>query len=126
VPVTDGIYSFFQNTMRITEIQIASERLFYIVLSIFRPISFYVLLLDFIAYRCLSFLQVRGLHLYVLTAGICAVLQIGRSLVRSQLVSFEIFIDIKSLRSHYGPGVDSAFNRNEYQERFLGVKAAGA
>ena len=27
---------------------------------------------------------------------------------------------------HYGPGVDSASNRNEYQERFLGVKAAGA
>ena len=34
--------------------------------------------------------------------------------------------DIKSFRSHYGPGVDSASNRNEYQERFLGVKAAGA
>jgi len=26
----------------------------------------------------------------------------------------------------YGPGVDSASNRNEYQECFLGVKAAGA
>ena len=36
------------------------------------------------------------------------------------------FVDIKSSRSHYGPGVDSASNRNEYQERFLGVKAAGA
>ena len=36
------------------------------------------------------------------------------------------FIDIKSFRSHYGPGVDSACNRNEYQEDFLGVKAAGA
>jgi len=35
------------------------------------------------------------------------------------------FIDIKSFRSHYGPAVDSAFNRNEYQEYFLGVKAAG-
>jgi len=34
-------------------------------------------------------------------------------------------IDIKSFRSHYGPGVDSASNRNEYQEYFLGVKAAG-
>ena len=30
------------------------------------------------------------------------------------------FIDIKSFRSHYGPGVDSASNRNEYQECFLG------
>ena len=36
------------------------------------------------------------------------------------------FIDIKSFRLHYGPGVDSASNRNEYQEYFLGVKAAGA
>ena len=36
------------------------------------------------------------------------------------------FIDIKSFRSHYGPGVDSASNRNEYQEYFLGAKAAGA
>ena len=36
------------------------------------------------------------------------------------------FIDIKSFGSHYGPGVDSASNRNEYQEHFLGVKAAGA
>ena len=38
----------------------------------------------------------------------------------------EFFIDIKSFRSHYGPGVDSAYNRNEYQEHFLGVKVAGA
>ena len=36
------------------------------------------------------------------------------------------FIDIKSFRSQYGPGIDSASNRNEYQEYFLGVKAAGA
>ena len=36
------------------------------------------------------------------------------------------FIDIKSFQSHSGHGVDSAFNRNEYQEYFLGVKATGA
>jgi len=47
------------------------------------------------------------------------------SLVRSQLVSLEFFIEIKSFQSHYGPGVDSASNRNEYQEHFLRVKAAG-
>jgi len=35
------------------------------------------------------------------------------------------FIDIKPFRSHYIPGVDSASNRNEYQEYFLVVKAAG-
>jgi len=54
------------------------------------------------------------------------VLRIGRSLVRYQLVSMEFFIDIKSFRSHYGPGVDSASNRNDYQEHFRGVKAADA
>ena len=53
-------------------------------------------------------------------------LQIGSSLVRSQPVLYEFFIDIKSFRSHYGPGVDTASNRNEYQEHFLGLKAAGA
>ena len=31
-----------------------------------------------------------------------------------------------SFRLHYGPRVDSASNRNKYQEYFLGVKAAGA
>jgi len=36
------------------------------------------------------------------------------------------FFDIKSFRSHYGPEVDSASNKNEYQEYFLGIKAAGA
>jgi len=36
------------------------------------------------------------------------------------------FIDIIFFRSHYGPGVNSASNRNEYQEHLLGVKAAGA
>jgi hypothetical protein len=30
-----------------------------------------------------------------------------------------------SFRPHYGPVVDSASNMNEYQEYFLGVKAAG-
>ena len=31
----------------------------------------------------------------------------------------DFFIDIKSFLSHYGPGVDSASNGNEYQEHFL-------
>ena len=50
---------------------------------------------------------------------------VGRSRVRLPM-SLEFFIDIKSFRSHYGPGVDSASNRNEYQHYFLGVKADGA
>jgi len=36
------------------------------------------------------------------------------------------FFDIISFRLHYGPGVDSASNRNEYQEYFLGIKTASA
>jgi hypothetical protein len=35
--------------------------------------------------------------------------------------SFSIFF-----RPHYGPEIDSASTRNEYQVYFLGVKAAGA
>jgi len=38
----------------------------------------------------------------------------------------EFFIDIISIRSHYGPVVDSAFNRIDYQVYLLGVKVAGA
>jgi len=68
----------------------------------------------------------KGVYFTGLLYALGAVLQIGRSLVRSQLVSVGFFIDIKSFQSHYGSGVDSASNRNEYQEYFLGVKAAGA
>jgi hypothetical protein len=35
-------------------------------------------------------------------------------------------LSVTSFRPHYGPGVDPASNRNEYQVHFLGVKAAGA
>jgi len=37
-----------------------------------------------------------------------------------------LLIDIKSFRSHYGPGVVSATKRTDYQDYFLGVKVAGA
>ena len=40
--------------------------------------------------------------------------------------SIPYFLLTQSFRSHYGFGVDSASNRNEYQEYFLGVKTAGA
>jgi len=41
------------------------------------------------------------------------------------MVLLEFFSDI-IFQSHYGPGVHSASNRNEYQVYFLGVRAAGA
>ena len=43
-------------------------------------------------------------------------LQAGRSLARFPMVSLDFFINI----------IDSASNRNEYQECFLGVKTGGA
>ena len=62
-------------------------------------------------------------YIYIYTR---VLLQIERPLFRSQLVSLGFFIDVKSFRSHYGPEIDSTSNRNEYQEHFLGVKAADA
>jgi hypothetical protein len=44
---------------------------------------------------------------------------------RINQVLLEFFIDIL-LPTALSPGVDSASNRNEYQEYFLGVKPAGA
>jgi len=38
----------------------------------------------------------------------------------------KLFSSTYSFRPHHGPGVDSAPSENEYQENFLGVKAAGA
>ena len=54
----------------------------------------------------------------------CATIQNVAGSIPAGVIGF--FIDIKSFRSHYGPGVDSASNRNEYKEHFLVVKAAGA
>jgi len=45
-------------------------------------------------------------------------------LIPADVIGF--FIVIKYFRSHCSPGIDSASNRNEYQEHLLGVKAAGA
>ena len=51
-----------------------------------------------------------------------------QSLICNLINIYYDWIFFRVIRSHYGPGVDSdsAFNRNEYQEHFLGVKAAGA
>jgi hypothetical protein len=50
----------------------------------------------------------------------------NRKVVRSIPDSvIEIFVET-NLSANYDPGVDSASNRNEYQEYFLGVKVAGA
>ena len=56
--------------------------------------------------------------------GCCATNRKFAGSIPASVIGF--LTDIKSFRSHYGPGVDSASNRNEYQEYFLGVKAAGA
>jgi hypothetical protein len=43
-------------------------------------------------------------------------LQAARSRVRVPMRSLDISIDLILSAAHYGPGVDSASNRNEYQE----------
>jgi hypothetical protein len=43
----------------------------------------------------------------------------------SRYGSLTFFIDL-TLQPLYGPGVESASNKNEFQESFLGVKTAGA
>ena len=52
-------------------------------------------------------------------------LQTGRLRFWFPMVSMELLFEI-ILLVHYGPGVDSASNRNEYQEYFMRVKAVGA
>ena len=42
----------------------------------------------------------------------------------SRMCRSTVHIDKSTYNGH--PGVDSASNRNEYQEHFLGVKLAGA
>ena len=41
------------------------------------------------------------------------------------MVSLDFLVTYSFLR-HHGPGVDSAPSENDYQEHFLGVKAASA
>jgi len=82
--------------------------------------------------NCPSFQTLELLHSTVLSSE-TAVAQWLRCCATNLKVTDSIpasvsrfLIRIKSFRSHHGPGVDSSSNRNEYQEHFLGVKAAGA
>ena len=72
-------------------------------------------------------LIIRRSKLYYTASGIITLCRwpSGAHVGRAPVVS-GFFIDIKPFLSHYGPGVDSASNRNEYQDYFQGVKAAGA
>jgi len=67
--------------------------------------------------------EVRFAYLAILRAQRCATF--GRSRDRFPVVSMDFSVTY-SFRPYHGPGVDSAPSENEYQERFLGVKAAGA
>ena len=55
-----------------------------------------------------------------------AVAQWLRCCATNRKVAGSIPAGVIGFRSPYGPEVDSTSNRNEYQEHFLGVKAAGA
>jgi hypothetical protein len=54
------------------------------------------------------------------------VLQIGRLLVPSQMVSLDFSVGIVLPIATMTLGVDTASDRNEYQEYFLGVNATSA
>jgi len=58
-------------------------------------------------------------------SGSGATLLVGRSRDRFPVVSL-VFAVTYSFSPYHGPGVDSAPSENEYQDHFLGVKAAGA
>jgi hypothetical protein len=74
---------------------------------------------------CLKFYFITTVFLYVVAQLFEALhYKIGGPRVRFPMVLLEFLT--QSFQSHYGPGVNSASNRNEYQEYFLGVKAAGA
>ena len=69
-------------------------------------------------------MSVNTYLLGVLRLRCCATNPKGAGSIPVGVIGF--FIDIKFFRLHYGPGFESASNRNDYQEHFLGVKAAGA
>jgi hypothetical protein len=69
--------------------------------------------------------SIRGLHSSINVLKYALKNRFCPWVVRFLMVSLEFFIDVIFL-PHYGSGVDSASNRNEYQEYFMGVKAAGA
>ena len=72
-----------------------------------------------------SIYQDEKMYIYIYVYGVCSgtvgwgtALQAGKMQVRFPVVSLELFID--NFWPHHRPGVDSAFNRIEYQEYLLG------
>jgi len=59
------------------------------------------------------------------TLTLFAALLVGWSRDRFPVVSL-VFSVTYAFQMYHGPGVNSAPSKNEYQEHFLGVKAAGA
>jgi len=77
-------------------------------------------------------MRLRGVDtdIFTLSTVVAAVAQWLRCCATNRKVAGSIpagvsgfFIDIKSFRSHYDPKADSASNKNEYQEHFLGVES---
>ena len=69
--------------------------------------------------------ETRGFYISAMIRYILTVLSWFPSLTPSYICHWDYSLT-QSFRSHCGPGVDSASNRDEYQEYFLGVNAAGA
>jgi len=77
-----------------------------------------------ISYKIIHYLQISGETAVAQCLRCCATNRKVAGSIPASVIG--VFIDVKSFRSNYGPGVDPASNINEFQEYFLGVKAAGA
>ena len=86
-----------------------------------------------------EWLNLKTIHTQDEITDICRLLEYRQFIQKKEIQFLQIFFHEvpntpevfgkllpTSCRSHYGPVVDSAANSNEYQEYFLGVKAAGA
>jgi hypothetical protein len=77
-------------------------------------------------YLTVQVIENYSLHMFIPViseqiVGWGTMLQAGRSRVRFPIWSLDFFSQLtESFQPHYGPGVDSASNRNEYQKSFSG------
>jgi hypothetical protein len=88
-------------------------------MSELRPESWLFWLMEFVVYLSISS-QISGWYSRGSVVGWGTTLQTGMSPVRvpREVDFFSIYLILQA--AHYGPGVDSASNRNEYQESSWG------
>jgi len=85
-------------------------------------IFLFLRLLHISAYLCHHQAQVKNIYIYKLVEALRYKPEVIGLDSRWCHWNFSLTV----FRPHYGSGADSASNENEYQEYFLGAKAAGA